>query len=347
MNQNRNSHSSSRMTAQDVASLAGVSQSTVSRVFNPKWKGKVKPEIRERVLKIATETGYTPNTIAHILTSKRSGIVGVLVSKQYQAFYYAVLSEITACLNANGFQTMLFLTDPKDAIDDLFTDVLRYQLDGIIITSAAATHDLYQSKTDFPIPAVLYNGYVPGLSISAVHSDNYAGCIQMADYLVSLGHRNFAYISTANSAYRNYAVRQEAFLHGLSMHGIHSCKIEEADYSYESGAEAAYRLLTSAHAPDAIFCSGDINTMGARDAARKLGRDNGARLTIAGFDARWGMELPPYGITALRQDTGQLTRDAVQILKRMIDTDDRSPVVVTRPMELVVRTSTRPHPTEK
>lgn len=113
MNQNRNSHSSSRMTAQDVASLAGVSQSTVSRVFNPKWKGKVKPEIRERVLKIATETGYTPNTIAHILTSKRSGIVGVLVSKQYQAFYYAVLSEITACLNANGFQTMLFLTDPK------------------------------------------------------------------------------------------------------------------------------------------------------------------------------------------------------------------------------------------
>ena len=266
---------------------------------------------------------------------------------QYQAFYYAVLSEITACLNANGFQTMLFLTDPKDAIDDLFTDVLRYQLDGIIITSAAATHDLYQSKTDFPIPAVLYNGYVPGLSISAVHSDNYAGCIQMADYLVSLGHRNFAYISTANSAYRNYAVRQEAFLHGLSMHGIHSCKIEEADYSYESGAEAAYRLLTSAHAPDAIFCSGDINTMGALDAARKLGRDIGETLSIAGFDAPCGMELPPYGITALRQDTGQLTRDAVQILKRMIDTDDRSPVVVTRPMELVVRTSTRPHPTEK
>ena len=59
------------------------------------------------------------------------------------------------------------------------------------------------------------------------------------------------------------------------------------------------------------------------------------------------MELPPYGITALRQDTGQLARDAVQILKRMIDTDDRSPVVVTRPMELVVRTSTRPRPTEK
>ncbi len=90
---------------------------------------------------------------------------------------------------------MLFLTDPKDAIDDLFTDVLRYQLDGIIITSAAATHDLYQSKTDFPIPAVLYNGYVPGLSISAVHSDNYAGCIQMADYLVSLRTSQFSLIS--------------------------------------------------------------------------------------------------------------------------------------------------------
>lgn len=62
--------------------------------------------------------------------------------------------------------------------------------------------------------------------------------------------------------------------------------------------------------------------MGALDAARKLGRDIGETLSIAGFDAPCGMELPPYGITALRQDTGQLARDAVQILKRMIDTDD-------------------------
>ena len=63
--------------------------------------------------------------------------------------------------------------------------------------------------------------------------------------------------------------------------------------------------------------------MGALDAARKLGRDIGETLSIAGFDAPCGMDLPPYGITALRQDTGQLARDAVQILKRMIDTDDR------------------------
>lgn len=335
---------SSRITARDIARLAGVSQSTVSRVFNPNWKGSVKSDIRERVLKIAAETGYTPNTIAHILTSKRSGIVGILISKSFQAFYYEVLSHLTDSLNEAGFQTMLFLTDPKDKIDDLLNDVLRYQLDGIIITSAAVTHDLYQSKLQLPIPAVLYNGYVPGLRISAVHSDNYSACLQMADYLVQIGHENFAYISTANSEYRNYQVRQEAFLHGLSQYGIYSCKIEEADYSYESGAEAARRLLTGSQIPDAIFCSGDLNAMGAVDAARSLGFEVGKDLSITGFDAPCGMEMPSYGITALHQNTEQLSRDAVRVLKNVLESRPQTPTIVTHPMELVIRTSSRPLP---
>ena len=77
MNQSRNSHSSSRMTAQDVASLAGVSQSTVSRVFNPKWKGKVKPEIRERVLKIVKEYNYTPYSSA--ASHQKTWVIGILL----------------------------------------------------------------------------------------------------------------------------------------------------------------------------------------------------------------------------------------------------------------------------
>lgn len=332
---------SGRITAREIARLAGVSQSTVSRVFNPNWKGAIQSDVRERILQIAAETGYTPNTIAHILTSKRSGIVGVLVSKSYQPFYYEVLSYLGQCLNASGFQTMLFLTDPKDKVDDLLTDVLRYQLDGIIITSSAVTHDLYQSK-NLPLPAVLYNGYVPGLHISAVHSDNYSGCVQMADYLVGVGHQRFAYISTANSEYRNYQVRQEAFLHGLAQHGIHSCSIEEADYSYESGAAAARRLLTSAQPPDAIFCAGDLNAMGALDAARELGFAVGTELSITGFDAACGMDMPSYGVTALHQDMRQLAQDAVEVLQGAISTHTQTPTLMMRPMELIIRTSSRP-----
>lgn len=336
-----------RITAKEIARLAGVSQSTVSRVFNQNWKGTVKADVKERILKIASETGYTRNTIAHILTSKSSGIVGIVVSREFQHFYYEVLSFLAFYLSQHNIQTMLFLSDPKSKIDELFTDIIRYQLDGIIITSSAVTHDLCQSKRNIDIPAVLYNGLVPGLHISVVHSDNYSACIQMADYLVATGHHHFAYISTANSEYSNYQVRQEAFLYGLSQHGIHQCQIIDGDYSYASGFSAAKQLLTAHHSPDAIFCSGDLNAMGAVDAARSLGLVVGRDVSITAFDAPCGMEMPSYGITALHQNVPLLAEDAVRILLDMIETGDRSPVIVTRPMELIVRTSSPPLPVER
>lgn len=336
-----------RVTAKEIARLAGVSQSTVSRVFNPNWKGTVKPDVKARILKIAEENGYTPNTIAHILTSKSSGIVGIMLSRSYQAFYYEVLSFLGSCLSRHNMQTMLFLTDPKHRIEDIMTDVVRYQLDGVIITSAAIAHDISQTKMDYGVPAVLYNGYVPQLRISAVYSDNYGACIQMADYLARTGHRKIAYISTANGPYRNYEVRQEAFLYGLSRHGINSCRIEDADYTYESGYEAAMRLLSEGQRPDAIFCSGDLNAMGAVDAARHLGLEVGKDLSITGFDAPCGMEMPSYGITALHQDIELLAEDAVRVLLEMIRTPDSSPILVNRPMELRIRTSSPPLPAEK
>lgn len=333
-----------RITAKEIAKLAGVSQSTVSRVFNANWKGSVKPDVKARILKIAEENGYTPNTIAHILTSRHSGIVGIMLAQSYQAFYYEVLSFLGSCLSQHNMQTMLFLTDPKHRIEDIMTDVVRYQLDGVIITSSAIAHDISQTKMDYGVPAVLYNGYVPGLHISAVYSDNYSACIQMADYLAATGHRDIAYISTENSAYRNYQVRQEAFLYGLSRHGIPSCRIEAADYTYESGYDAAMRLLTERQRPDAIFCSGDLNAMGAVDAARKLGLTVGKDISITGFDAPCGMEMPSYGITSLHQDVELLAEDAVRVLMEMIHTPNCSPILVNRPMKLIVRTSSPPLP---
>ena len=198
----------SRATSKEVAVLAGVSQSTVSRVFNSNWKGSVKKDARDRVLKAAAELNYSPSTIAQIMTSKRSGIIGIIISKSFDIFYYNVLGILTTMLNDRGYQTMVFTTDPKGKVGDLITNMVRYQVDGVIITSSAVTHDLQQTKLDFGIPIVLFNGYLPSLQLSAVCSDNFDGCSQMADYLVKVGHTRFAYISTSQSAYRNYADRK-------------------------------------------------------------------------------------------------------------------------------------------
>ena len=114
----------SRATSKEVARLAGVSQSTVSRVFNANWKGSVKQEARERVLKAAAELNYSPSTIAQIMTSKRSGIIGVIISKSFDLFYYNVMGILTTMLNERGYQTMVFTTDPQGKVGDLITSMV-------------------------------------------------------------------------------------------------------------------------------------------------------------------------------------------------------------------------------
>lgn len=334
-----------RATSKEVALRAGVSQSTVSRVFNPNWKGSVKKEARERVLRAAEELQYAPNTIAHILTSKRSGIIGVIISKSFDLFYYEVMGVLASRLNARGYQTMVFTTDPKRKVSDLLTDMVRYQVDGVIITSSAVTHDLEKTNLDVGIPVVLFNGFVPGLQLSAVCSDNYDACGKMADYLVKAGHKRFAYISTFHSKYHNYMPRQEAFLYGLSRNGIHQCQIEDAGYSYESGAAVAKKLIKPHDYPDAVFCAGDLNALGFIDVAKERGLRVGEDISIAGFDAPDSVGLPAYDLTVLHQDINQLSEDAINVLLQLIDDPSMSPVLVTRPMELIIRGSSRKLPT--
>lgn len=340
-------HKNIRATSNDVARLAGVSQSTVSRVFNANWKGSVKKEARDRVLKAAEELHYSPSTIAHIMTSKRSGIIGIIISKHFDLFYYNVMGILTTMLNDRGYQTMVFTSDPKKEINDLLTDMVRYQVDGVIITSSAVTHTLQQTRLHFDIPIVLFNGYVPRLQLNAVCSDNFSACIKMADYLVIAGHKRFAYISTSQSEYRNYMPRQEAFLYGLGLHGIHQCQIAEAGYDYESGAAAARRLFASDSYPDAIFCAADMGALGAVDAAKERGLKIGDEVSITGFDTPYIMQLPSYDLTVLKQDVHQLSQDAIEVLLNAIEHPDAAPTLITRPMELVIRGSSRKLPPEK
>lgn len=337
----QNSSSCPKVTSKDVARLAGVSQSTVSRVFNRSWKGLVKEDARARVLKAAEELHYFPNTIARILSSKHSCIVGIIISRTFDLFYYQVAGVLVDLLNQQGYQAMLFTADPQDSISTLLTDIVRYQVDGIIITSSAVTHDLRQMDSHLSVPTVLFNGYLPHLQLSAVYSDNYSACQAMADYLVRVGHQRFAYISTGNSKYGSYLPRQEAFLSGLSRNGIHQCQVENAGYSYESGREAAQRLLSPSDYPDAIFCAGDLSALGFIDTAREMGLRVGEDISITGFDAPCSVRLPAYGLTVLHQNIHTLAADAIHLLLELIDHPDTPQKLITRPMELLLGSSSR------
>lgn len=328
-------------TAMDVARQAGVSQSTVSRVFNKNWKGPLGERTRQKVLKVADEIGYTPNALAHVLISKRSNIIGVVVSKEYDVFYSEVLYILTDLLAQEGLQTMVFTCSPTQDINDLLRHILQYQVDGVVITSAAMSHRLNSKWLEIDAPVVLYNGYLPGMSINAVHSDNFGACVKMADFLVGLGHQKFAYFTTEQSVYHNYMPRQDAFLFGLSQNGISDCQIAASSYHYEQSLKAAREYFARQDVADAIFCAGDLNAIAAVDAAREFGYEPGKDISIAGFYAPVSVGLGAYELTCLKQDVVQLARDAILVLMKKIAQPGLLPQVITRPMKLCVGKTTR------
>lgn len=331
------------VTATDVARRAGVSQSTVSRVFSPDCKINVHEEARQRVLKAAEELGYVPNAIAQIMTSGRSGIVGIVVSNYYNLFYYHVLQLLTNCLMQAGFRAMTFTSDPKEDVNLLLRELYQYQVDGVIITSSALSQRVTHKWTERGMPVVLLNGYLPGMDISAVQSDQYGSGMQMADYLVRVGHQRFAYVSSENSPHKNYLPRQQGFLSGLRQHGITDCMVIPAGYSYDSGLEAGELLLREERMPDGIFCSGDLNALGVIDALRRrpelaVGRD----VSVTGYDAPILDQLGAYSLTGMTQQVELLCRDCVALLQQLIKDPAVPTQVITRPMTLTVRGSSRP-----
>ena len=330
------------VTAADVARRAGVSQATVSRVFSSTCKIQINPESRQRVLDAAEELGYIPNAIAQIMKSGRSGIIGIVVSNYFNLFYYHILGILANCLADCGLRAMVYTSDPKEDINALLENLYQYQVDGVIITSSALSHHITSRWIKKGMPVALLNGYLPEVEISAVQSDQYGSGKIMAEYLMKVGHQRFAYISSDNSPHRNYIPRQRGFLETLEKNGCMDYRVIPAGYSYESGLEAGRSLLAEPLPPDAIFCSGDLNALGVIDAVRehaelRLGID----ISVTGYDAPLLPALNAYSLTGMTQQIRRLCTDCVELLQRLIENPDLPSQVITRPMILTVRDSSR------
>ena len=124
----------SRTTSFDVAALAGVSQSAVSRAFTP--GSSIATETREKVIEAARKLNYVPNSIASSLTTKRTNIVAVILGNLANPFYVLALHEFSMKLQACGRQVLIFTVEPGAESDEAIMQALQYQIDGVILTSA-------------------------------------------------------------------------------------------------------------------------------------------------------------------------------------------------------------------
>jgi len=219
--------------------------------------------------------------------------------------------------------------------------VLQYRVDGLIITSATLSSEMADECARSGVPVILFNRYVRGANVSAVCCDNVEGGRSVADHLLDTGHRRLAYIAGKENTSTNID-REKGFTNRLRERGILHWLREQGEYTYESGYEAAKRLLQQDNPPDAIFCANDIMALGAIDAARHVvGLKVPEDVSIVGFDDIPTANWPSYSLTTIRQPVNQMIEATIELLLERFETPDIEPVLQLVPGPLIQRASTR------
>jgi DNA-binding LacI/PurR family transcriptional regulator len=325
-----------RTTSVDVARAAGVAQSTVSRALTD--DKRISEETKKKIRKAAKRLGYRPNEIARSLQTKKTNMVGLIMADISNPFYPTVLEMYTQKLHAMGKQLMLLSVPAGFAVDDVLPSMLRYQIDGLIVTSAVLSSRMREMLLDQKTRVVLFNRYLDDLSLNSVCCENRSAAVDVASRLIQAGHKKLATIGghpdTSTHRERFSSFQEEVRRHGRELVGE-----EFGGNTYGGGYQAAMRLLSGKVRPDAIFCIADVMAFGALDAARfGLGLQVPRDVSIVGFDDIPASAWPAYNLTTVRQPIEAMVSRSLSLL---FEPEDFPPMAVRVPGELVIRGSAR------
>ena len=308
-----------RATSYDVARLAGVSQSAVSRCFAP--SGSIAPATRERIEKAALELGYRPNALAQALISRRTNLVAVLISSLTALNYPEVLAELSHRMLARDLRMLLFSLNTESDVDEVIDQVWRHSVDGVIC-AARLSDEQVSLFVDREVPLVLYNRVADRAQAASVGCDSVTGQRLLVDRLLAAGHRRFAIVAGPEDSYVGEE-RRRAALGRLQEAGITDVPVERGDYGYESGAAAFAALLADGAQFDAIVCVNDLMAIGVIDAAREeFGMRIPEDISVVGFDGSGPATWAGYRLTSIRQPVRRMTEAAVNMLVERIEDPD-------------------------
>ncbi|MEM9570430.1 MAG: LacI family DNA-binding transcriptional regulator [Pseudomonadota bacterium] len=311
-----------RATSYDVARLAGVSQSAVSRCFKP--GASISGKMRERVMKAAKELEYQPNAIARGLITQRSNLVAVLVSGRLNLYYPEVLFKITEELSSAGLRALLFTVDNEEDTEMVIEQAWQFQVDGVI-SASHMSQEQYKVLEKRQIPVVFFNRYFADHPNTVVYCDPAEQVNELLEQLQTLGHRRAAIITGPSE---NMVSRERTRMveDSLAKFGIETVAQAQGDFTYESGAAGLQDIKSQAKdLPSLVICVNDMMAMGCMDEAQSvLGISVPDELSIIGFDGIGMGQFASYELTTIRQPIGRMSEAAVKMITDRVERPDQS-----------------------
>ena len=337
-------------TLEDVARVAGLSRSTVSRVIN--GSRNFDPEVREAVRRAIAETGYVPSLAARSLVGRRTGTVALVLSGAGDSgegdedsrnrevfadpFFGRVANGVTRFLRPRGVHPVLMSAETDEDHQHVLAYLRRGNADGAILVSTHADDPLPALFPDSGLNAVLFARPARPLPISYVDVAHREGARIAAEHLLARGCERIATISGPLDVPAAQD-RLSGFREAMARHGRPYIPYYEGNFTLESGEAAAQRLLEEYPEADGVFVANDLMAQGAMLALRDRGRRVPDDVAVVGFDDSSAATACRPMLTTIRQPVEEMAAEMTRMLLDQIENPDQpiasrifDPVLVVR-----------------
>ena len=330
-----------RASIKDIARLANVSHSTVSRALS--GSGLVSAETASRIRHIAEDAGYRPSAAARSLVTSRTATIGVVVTSIADPFAGEVVLGIEDAANDHDYSVILANSNAQPEREVKVVRAFEERrVDGIIVTSSRVGAIYVEMLSQTRVPIVLLNNQHPSEFMHSVTIDNLAASFQATRHLIDLGHRRIGYIGdrfgcqSDTDRFGGYRSALDlAYLPFLPEYVAHG------NGKSDGGVSAMETLLSLASPPTAVFCYNDMTALGAMSAiaARRLKVPDD--ISVIGFDDVFVAQYSAPPLTTVRQPMREMGRIALETLMKLLAGTGAQPNIKV-PGELIVRQSTAP-----
>lgn len=328
-----------RATIADVAKLAGVSITTVSRVLNKNYP--VKEETRQKVEKAIDELEFKPNLLARGLIHNKTQTIGILTPSIENLFFSQVVKGIDSIIKNKGYTTFLCNTEGSSQQEKLMISNMKDRsVDGIIAINPRTKNikSGYYELISKQIPLVIINGYNKGIRCNYVLNDGEVGTLEALRYLYDEGHRNIAFLRGLHSY--SYDVKENIYKEFCKDNGIMFCEdnvivIKDGNglEAVEQSKAAVENVLKKNDRITAVFACNDWMAVGALNGAKALKISVPDRLSIIGFDNTIISQITEPSLTTVDQNMTGLGQTAGERICEIIkekDRENRKIIIETR-----------------
>lgn len=330
-----------QVTIAEVARLAGVHESTVSRALNPETEFIVNSKTLKKVKAAAEELNYAPNIMARGLRTRLSMTVGVVIPDLTNPIFPEIIRGIERHLAPLGYTTLLTDADGSASLESsVVTSLTQRQVDGFIIATGVEEPEIVKYLDDSGLPVVLVNRGAEGKNYPLVTGNDEQGIREVVNHLAQLGHKSIFHIagpmshSTSKGRAKALKVACEASNIELKVFEANGLTVGEGERLTDRAIKEIKDNLT------AIQASTDLLALGALRSLRKNGVRCPEDVSVVGFnDMPFAEEFSP-GLTTVKVPLEQIGRESARQLMRFIEEKTLAPIVVSLPVSLVVRAST-------